>query len=750
MSLICHKKAQEAQVACACHGFSSRNKLLALVSILAAITFAADIQIPTILDPDLELTLVAADPDIVTPVGCAVDSRGRLFVLESNTHFPKKNYPGAKSDRIKIFEDTDRDGRFEKITIFAEEIRWGMNIAFSPDGKLYLTHRNGVVRLDDTNNDGICDARTELVRLETKGDYPHNGIHGIVFGPNDILYLGMGENLGVPFTIVGSDGSKYFGNGDGGNAYRCRRDGSKLELLAVGGWNLFGLELDPAGNLFAVDNDPDARPPCRLLHIIEGGDYGFRFRHGRNGLNPFTAWNGELPGTLPMVAGTGEAPSAVMDCRRAKLPTRFANALLVTSWGDHDLEIFRPEPKGASFTARREVIVQGNADFRPVGLAPAPDGSVFITDWVKQDYEVHSRGRIWRLAAKKTAALAKHQPPPTPKLPRLDSSPAIRKALGSNDPFIRTAAVNALLKTSSMEQLEMEFQSKVPSVRLGALLAQRKILPTPDSAREDKRESILRRALTDPDERVRQTALLWIGDEKLTAFAEDLPKALKGAVSPKFFEVHSATVTALARKGSPPPPENEIRIFELEKVEQTSRLPIHPAGNTAGTPAQRSDAEWRAELAKAKGNAEAGRKIFFAAQTQCAACHRLEGRGGQVGPDLTYIAYNASERDIREKLMQSILHPSANIAPQFVTHEVETKDGQSFSGRLVSQTTDGSTSLTTGSLTLYTTDGKGVSIPKQQIAAQRQSKVSLMPENLAESMSVKDLRDLLEFLSVRR
>ena len=46
-------------------------------------------------------------------------------------------------------------------------------------------------------------------------------------------------------------------------------------------------------------------PPCRLIDVVMGGDYGYKFRYGRSGLHPYTAWNGEIPGTLPMVAGTG-------------------------------------------------------------------------------------------------------------------------------------------------------------------------------------------------------------------------------------------------------------------------------------------------------------------------------------------------------------------------------------------------------------------------------------------------------------
>ena len=86
-----------------------------------------------------------------------------------------------------------------------------------------------------------------------------------------------------------------------------------------------------SGHLLAVDNDPDSRPPCRLLDVVEQGDYGFKFRYGRSGLHPFIAWNGELPGTLPMMSSTGEAPSGLLDCDSAKLPSRFRGAVLVTN-----------------------------------------------------------------------------------------------------------------------------------------------------------------------------------------------------------------------------------------------------------------------------------------------------------------------------------------------------------------------------------------------------------------------------------
>src|SRR5258708_2507325 len=173
------------------------------VALLASVTLAVaePIPLPEVKDPALEVTLIAAEPDIVTPVGCAVDAKGRLFVVESHTHFPPANYAGPKTDRIKIFEDTDGGGKPDKITVFAEDLKWTMNIAFAPDGSLYVVHRNGVIRM--TEKDGKCDKRTDLVTMETKGDYPHNGLSGIAFGPHDTMFLGMGENLGMPYTVRG-------------------------------------------------------------------------------------------------------------------------------------------------------------------------------------------------------------------------------------------------------------------------------------------------------------------------------------------------------------------------------------------------------------------------------------------------------------------------------------------------------------------------------------------------------------------
>ena len=355
---------------------------------------------PKVNDDRLKIELFAEAPDIVTPIGIDVDDKGRVYVVESHTHFPPQNYKGPKTDRIRVFEDVNGDRKADKISDFHTGETHTMSIALYRDGSLYVATRKEIFRLRDTNNDGIADERTSLVKLDTKGNYPHNGLSGFAFDFKGDVYFGFGENLGEPYKLIGSDNTTLEGGGEGGNIYVCDKDGKKLRRVATGFWNPFHMCFDTFGRLFAVDNDPDGRPPCRLLHIVEGGDYGYRFRYGRKGLHPFTSWNGEIPGTLPMVAGTGEAPSGMLAYESDNLPEDYLGNLLVTSWGDHRIERYRLKPNGASFTSKMEPVITGDQNFRPVGIALAPDGSLYVSDWVDKSYNVHGKGRVWRISAK--------------------------------------------------------------------------------------------------------------------------------------------------------------------------------------------------------------------------------------------------------------------------------------------------------------------------------------------------------------
>jgi putative membrane-bound dehydrogenase-like protein len=372
-------------------------KTILLFLQLSVVAGWAGLAVPVVREPGWKLELVAAEPEVRTPVGLAVDRAGNLYVVENHTHQVKPGYDGPSADRILIFRRGD-GGRWES-SVFAEGFRNAMVLKSDPDGVLHLTQRDRLLRLEDRAGDGRCDERVELMRWETTGDYPHNGLSGLAWSADGWIYVGSGENLQQRYVAVGKDGTRIDYTPGGANVFRLRRDGSGLEVVATGLWNGFGLEIDGDGRLFAVDNDPDSCPPNRLLHIEAGADYGFNMAYGRAGVHPFQCWDGEIAGTRGMVGGTGEAATDLLDLRKTGL-RREGLHLLVTSWGDNQLELYRvgSGERGLRVVESR-VVVKGDAGFRPVCLAAAPDGSVFVSDWADREYPVHGKGRIWRLSA---------------------------------------------------------------------------------------------------------------------------------------------------------------------------------------------------------------------------------------------------------------------------------------------------------------------------------------------------------------
>jgi putative membrane-bound dehydrogenase-like protein len=446
---------------------------------------------PVPLDDRLTIELVAREPQLVTPTGVACDVRDNAWVIESNTHFPPKGYTRNATDRVWVFSDVDGGGDVGrrdaalggggglireaasgkapgtlpsasiKQVLFADGFQQAMSLTLTPGGRVYVTCRNEIVLLEDANHDFKPDGpRKTLVRLDTKGTYPHNGLNGAALSPDGAyLYFCLGLNAGFDYAVVGSDGSKVAGGGEGGSVWRCTPDGGKVERVATGFWNCHDLTFDAFGRLFAVDNDPDDIGPCRLLDIIDGGDYGWKFKNGRKGVHPFTSWDGHLPGTLPMVAPTGEAPSGVLAYESDNWPADYRGQLLVTSWGDHTIQRFELKEKGASFTSTPVDVVRGGEDFRPVGIAQAADGSVYVTDWVDKSYTLHGKGKLWRIRAKDGTnggakagakdAVATREPKGSAPGSRVDtvaklSADELVKLLGHPKRELRVAAADAL------------------------------------------------------------------------------------------------------------------------------------------------------------------------------------------------------------------------------------------------------------------------------------------------------------------
>ncbi len=140
------------------------------------------------------------------------------------------------------------------------------------------------------------------------------------------------------------------------------------------------------------------------------------------------------------------------------------------------------------------------------------------------------------------------------------------------------------------------------------------------------------------------------------------------------------------------------------------------------------------------GDSLAGRELFFDLEgpTPCAKCHRIDGEGGDVGPDLTGVAGMRTAQFI----VESILQPSKVIAGGYEAVLVQTTDGRLLDGVIRRETED--------TVWLATADGVEFALTAGSIARRRTQELSLMPGDFADLLSVGGLHDLLAFLRTRQ
>lgn len=419
--------------------------------------------------PDgVKAALWATEPLFADPVAMSFDGQGRLYIAEHhrNRHgtqdtrehpvwldedrasrsveerlafmqrhagkgAPPMSFYTELPDRFVRVSDADGDGtadRSEVLGLFQEALDGpAAGVACAADGSVWLTCIPHVWRLPASETEKAKPALGKMFSgFGVKFTFHGHDLHGMVQGPDGRLYWSIGDR---GYRVKTQEG-REMAESSTGAVFRCELDGSGLEVFATGLRNPQELVFDDLGNLFTVDNDNDAEDNPRLLHLVEGGHYGWhsgalwvdghaspltpKFRHPwyEDGL-----WrehhDGQPAWVMPAIAHLGNGPCGLtLDPGLTRLPDAWRGSFFLCDWrggrANSPLVAFTVKAEGAGFRLG-EV-----KDFLTGSLATdvtfGPDGRLYLADgvdWTRQPEGGRRAGMGWIWALGATATEAK-------------------------------------------------------------------------------------------------------------------------------------------------------------------------------------------------------------------------------------------------------------------------------------------------------------------------------------------------------
>ncbi len=342
-----------------------------------------------------EVRLFAAEPDVVNPVAMAWDDRGRLWVVELY-EYPLGAPVGKKPrDNVKVLEDTDGDGRADKVTVFADGLNLATGILIG-NGGVYVGQAPHLLFLEDTDGDDVADKRTVVMTgfgLEDR----HELLNGFTWGPDGWMYMTHGvftyskvihpdRPEQAPVILTAGVGRYHPGIG-------------RFEVFAEGTSNPWGVDFDKTGNAFVSACVID-----HLFHLAPGGLY---VRQAGTPPHPYAY---ELIPSIVDHRHFRAAYAGVQVYEGDQYPDAYRGTILMGNIHDSAVHQDRLTPSGSSFKASfmKDFVRSKDGWFRPVSTQVGPDGAVWIMDWYDKypcyqnanaDPEGVDRtyGRIWRV-----------------------------------------------------------------------------------------------------------------------------------------------------------------------------------------------------------------------------------------------------------------------------------------------------------------------------------------------------------------
>jgi putative membrane-bound dehydrogenase-like protein len=402
--------------------------------------------------PGFRMELAAAEPDVVDPVAICFDERGRMFVAEMRGYSEDRD---KKISTIRLLEDTDNDGRFEKSTNFAEGLLWPTAVFFVKGG-LLVADAPDILFLRDTDDDGRADLRTRVLTgfgtdnvqglLNSFQWSLDNRIVGATSSSGGEVYSVLGAASPVdevlldhaPTTVREAGAPKKL-NLRGRDFAIDPRDNMSIEAVTGGGQH--GATFDDWGNRFVCSNsdhlqqilfeerylarNPYLAVPAARVSIAADGPQADVYR-----TSPVEAWrelrtklrvSGQVKGPLErggLASGYFTGATGVTVFRGNGWPEEYRGQVFIADVGSNLIHRKKLVDEGILYRGERideknEFLTSTDNWFRPVQMANAPDGCLYICDMYREviehpaslppdikrhlDLTSRGRGRIWRV-----------------------------------------------------------------------------------------------------------------------------------------------------------------------------------------------------------------------------------------------------------------------------------------------------------------------------------------------------------------
>lgn len=310
--------------------------------------------------PGFQVELVASEPEIVNPVAMTFDERGRIWVTES-FEYPRRE-PGPGKDRVKVLEDTDGDGKVDKVTVFAEGFNIPSGIAVGHGG-VWLANAPDILFLQDTDGDGKAD-KQEVVVTGFGRDDTHELPNSLTWGPDGWLY---GLN-GVFNKSVVKQKDKEFRFTCA--LFRIHPRTREFQLFAEGTSNPWGVAFDGEGSAFVSACVID-----HLWHLVETGYY-----HRQGGPYPPFTWKIE---SIVSHKHQKAAYCGIHYLDSDAYPAEFSRRLFMGNIHGNCVNVDTLERDGSTYRGKGQPDFLSANDqwFMPVVQKTGPDGSLYVLDW---------------------------------------------------------------------------------------------------------------------------------------------------------------------------------------------------------------------------------------------------------------------------------------------------------------------------------------------------------------------------------